>query len=362
MKKHFIPAIVAITLISCTGGQASKETNSETSKKTNMKNGISVADYATDPSIEVQTKSFLKALNTSGGKPMETMTPADARKVLEGAQTSVKVDISGVEVSEKTITEDGISVKLFIMRPSGKSGTLPAFMFFHGGGWVIGDFPTHQRFIRDIVVNSGVVAVYADYSRSPEARYPVALNECYAATKWVAANGAKINVDGKRLAVVGNSAGGNLAAAVALMAKEKKGPELKFQVLFWPVTNADLETVSYNQYATDRFLTKNMMKWFWDHYIPDTQQRSEIYASPLQASVEQLKGLPAALVQTAENDVLRDEGESYARKMNEAGVPVSLVRYQGMIHDYGLLNPLAHIPEIQSALLYAAAELKKALK
>lgn len=362
MIKIITLAIVLTSMVNCTGGKASKETNSELTKDANMTNGIAVADYATDTSIEVQTKGFLKALNTSGGKPMETMTPADARKVLEGAQASVKPDISGVEVSERTVEEDGITVKLFIMRPSGIDGVLPAFMFFHGGGWVIGDFPTHQRFIRDIVVNSRVVAVYADYTRSPEARYPVALNECYAATKWVAANGAEIKVDGRRLAVVGNSAGGNLAAAVALMAKEKGGPELKYQVLFWPVTNANLETVSYNQFAADRFLTKNMMRWFWDHYVPDVKQRNEIYASPLQASVEQLKGLPPALVQTAENDVLRDEGEAYARKMNEAGVPVSLVRYQGMIHDYGLLNPLAHIPEVQSALLHAAAELKKSLK
>ncbi len=327
-----------------------------------MKNEITVADYATDPSIEVQTKSFLKALNTSGGKPMETMQPADARKVLEGAQTSVSPDISGVDVTEKTITQDGITVKLFIMRPAGVKETLPAFMFFHGGGWVLGDFPTHQRFIRDLVVNSGAVAVHAEYTRSPEAKYPTAVNECYAAAKWVSAHGAEIDVDGKRLAIVGNSVGGNLTAAVALMARNKKGPEFKMQVLFWPVTDASFETVSYNQYANDRFLTKNMMKWFWDNYAPDTNQRNEIYASPLRASVDELKGLPPTLVQTAENDVLRDEGEAYARKLNEAGVAVSLVRYQGMIHDYGLLNPLAHIPEVQSALLYAAAALKNALK
>jgi acetyl esterase len=327
-----------------------------------MKTEITVADYATDPAIEVQTKSFLKALNTSGGKPMETLQPAEARKVLEGAQTSVKVDLSGIDVSEKTVTQDGITVKLFIVRPSGVKGNLPGFMFFHGGGWVIGDFSTHKRFIRDLVINSGSVAIHVEYSRSPEVKYPVALNECYAATKWVAAHGPEIDVDGKRLAVAGNSVGGNLAAAVALMSNNKKGPELKLQVLFWPVADASLETVSYNQFANDRFLTKNMMKWFWDNYIPDLDQRKDIYASPLQASVQQLKGLAPALVQTAENDVLRDEGEAYARKMNEAGVAVSAVRYQGMIHDYGLLNPLAHIPEVQSALLYAGAELKRALK
>ena len=346
----------------CNNARSENKINSEQSNESNMKNEITVADYATDPAIEVQTKSFLKALNTSGGKPMETMQPADARKVLEGAQTSVKPDISGVEVSEKTITQDGITIKLFIMRPSGVKETLPAFMFFHGGGWVLGDFPTHQRFIRDLVINSGAVAVHAEYTRSPEAKYPTAINECYAAAKWVVEHGSEINVDGNRLAIVGNSVGGNLTTAVALMAKNKKGPEFKLQVLFWPVTDASFETISYNKYANDRFLTKNMMKWFWDNYAPDANRRNEIYASPLRASLDELKGLPPTLVQTAENDVLRDEGEAYARKMNEAGVSVTLVRYQGMIHDYGLLNPLATIPEVQSALLYAAAELKKALK
>jgi acetyl esterase len=326
-----------------------------------MNNAITVADYATDPNIESHTKAFLKALNSGGGKPMEQTQPADARKVLEGAQTSVPVDISGVEVSEKTITQDGLSVKLFIMRPSGQSGALPAFMFFHGGGWVLGDFLTHQRYVRDLVVYSGAVCVFVEYSRSPEVKYPVAINECYAATKWVAENGAQINVDGKRLAVAGNSAGGNLAAAIALMAKDKKGPDLKFQLLFWPVTNADFETVSYNQYATSRFLTKNMMIWFWDNYIP-VAQRNDIYASPLKATLEQLKGLPPTLVQVAGNDVLRDEGEAYARKMDAAGVDVTLIRIDGMIHDYGLLNPLAKVPAVQSALRGAAAELKHALK
>jgi acetyl esterase/lipase len=321
-----------------------------------------VVEAAKDPAIEKQTRAFLKALNSGGGKPMEQMTPVEARAVLTGAQTSVQVDESGVEISEKTITTDGLTIKLNIVRPAGVTGVLPVFMFFHGGGWVIGDFPTHRRFIRDLVVHSGAVAVYVDYTRSPEARYPVAINEAYAATKWVAAHGADIKVDGKRLAVVGNSAGGNIAAVTALMAKDKKGPELKFQVLFWPVTDGNFETESYNKFATQRFLTKNMMIWFWDSYIPDQKQRNEIYAAPLKASLGELKGLPPTLVQTAENDVLRDEGEAYARKLNEADVPVTLVRYEGLTHDYGLLNPLAHIPAVQSALLYAAAALKNALK
>lgn len=323
---------------------------------------MQVTDAAQDPAIEPQTRKFLKALNSSGGTPMELLSPTEARSVLTGAQSSVNVDTSGIDVSEKVIEQDGLHVRLSIVRPAGVTGTLPAFMFFHGGGWVIGDYPTHERFIRDLVVDSGAVAVYVDYTRSPEAKYPVAINEAYAATKWVAENGAEINVDGKRLAVVGNSAGGNIAAVTALMANDRKGPELKLQVLFWPVTDSDLNTISYHQYANYRFLTRNMMRWFWENYIPDAADRTQPYASPLQASSDQLKGLPPAFVQTAENDVLRDEGEAYARKMSEAGVPVTLARYQGMIHDYGLLNPLAHIQEIQAALRQVAWELKKALQ
>jgi acetyl esterase/lipase len=320
-----------------------------------------VKDYATDPNIDRRIKSFLKVLNSGDGPPMEQTKPADARKVLEGAQNSVKTDTSGIDITEKTISQNGVSVKLFIVRPSGQSGVLPVFMFFHGGGWVLGDFPTHKRLVRDLVVYSGLACVFVEYTRSPEAKYPVALNECFAGTKWVAEHGAEINVDGKRMAVVGNSVGGNLTAAVALMAKVNN-LDLKFQLLFWPVTNAYFETESYNKYATSRFLTKNMMIWFWDNYISKPEHRNEIYASPLKASLERLNGLPPALVQVAENDVLRDEGEAYARKMDEAGVDVTLVRIDGMIHDYGLLNPIATVPAVQSALRAAAAELKKALQ
>ncbi len=318
-------------------------------------------DPAKDPAIERQTREFLRMLNSGGGKPMETMAPAEARHVLEGAQKSVTVDLSGVTTEEKTITQNGLKVKIYIVRPEREKGTLPVFMFFHGGGWVLGDFPTHQRFVRDLVIYSGAACVFVEYSRSPEAKYPVALNECYAATIWVASHGSEINVDGKRLAVVGNSAGGNLAAATALMAKVNKGPELKFQLLFWPVTDSNFETTSYHQYASSRFLTRNMMIWFWENYTSDAQ-RNEIFASPLKASLNDLTGLPPALVQTAENDVLRDEGEAYARKLNEAGVEVTLTRIQGMIHDYGLLNPLYRIPAVQSALRQAGAEIRFALR
>jgi acetyl esterase/lipase len=315
-----------------------------------------------DPQVFTEVRSFLKALNSGDGKPLEQLSVADARGVLVGAQKSVEVNYSGIEESEKVISQNGYKVKIHITKPKGAKANAPVFIFIHGGGWVLGDYPTHRRLVRDLVVESGAVAVFPDYTPSPEAQYPVAINEIYAAIQWVAENGKEIGVDGKNLAVAGNSVGGNMTAAITLMAKDKKGPQIKLQVLLWPVTDANFETESYNSYANGRFLTKNMMKWFWDNYLPDTNKRKEIYASPLQASLDQLKDLPPALVQTAENDVLRDEGEAYARKLNEAGVPVTLTRYNGLIHDYGLLNPIANVPAVQTAVEQAAVVIKATLK
>ena len=323
---------------------------------------IGNAFAAGSPGVEHNTQAFLQALEAGGGKPLETLSPQDARAVLVGAQASTKVDLSGVTVSEKTIEASGQSIPLTIVRPEGAKGELPVFMFFHGGGWVLGDYPTHARLIRDLVVNSGAVAVYVGYTPSPEAQYPTAIDQAYAATRWVGEHGKEIQVDSSRLAVAGNSVGGNMAAVVALKAKEAGTPKLSFQLLLWPVTDANLETASYNQFAQGHFLTKPLMKWFWDNYTTDPKQRAERFASPLQATTEQLKGLPPALVQTAEFDVLRDEGEAYARKLDAAGVTVTAVRYNGMIHDYGLLNPLAHIPAVQAALRQAGAELKQHLQ
>jgi acetyl esterase/lipase len=315
-----------------------------------------------DPEIFTEVRSFLNALNSGDGKPLQQLSVTDARNVLVGAQKSVQVDYSGIEETEKVISQNGLKVKIHITKPKGAKANAPVFIFIHGGGWVLGDYPTHRRLVRDLVVESGAVAVFPDYTPSPEAKYPVAINEIYAATQWVSENGKEIGVDGKNLAVVGNSVGGNMTAAITLMAKDKKGPHIKLQVLLWPVTDANFETESYNLYANGRFLTKNMMKWFWDNYLPDTAKRTEKYASPLQASLAELKGLPPALVQTAENDVLRDEGEAYARKLNEAGVPVTLTRYNGLIHDYGLLNPIANVPAIQTAVQQAAIVIKTTLK
>ncbi|MDN3656133.1 alpha/beta hydrolase [Ferruginibacter paludis] len=326
-----------------------------------MEKPSKVVDFATDPHLDSRVKAFLKILNGGGGPPLETLTPLEARQVLVDAQASVKVDLSGIEVDEKIISSDGYKVKLNIVRPAAVKEILPVFIFIHGGGWVLGDFPTHQRMVRDLVVLSGAVAVFVNYTPTPDAVYPQAINEIYAATKWVAEHGNEINVDGKRLAVVGNSVGGNMTAVTTLKAKENAGPEIKFQILLWPIVDANFETESYQLFGQDRFLTTSMMKWMYDMYIKDPASRKTIYASPLHAGIEQLNGLPPALIQVAENDVLRDEGEAYGRKLDEAGVKVTTIRYNGMIHDFGLLNGLAEVPAVKSLFVHAAAELKKYL-
>jgi acetyl esterase/lipase len=308
------------------------------------------------------TSQFLHALNSGTGPAINTLTPAQARQVLIGAQNSVKVDLSGIEVSNQTIEQDGIRVPITIVRPQGATGTLPVFMFFHGGGWILGDFQTHERLVRDLVVQSGAAAVFVNYTPSPEARYPVAINQAYAATRWVAAHGNDIGVDGSRLAVVGNSVGGNMAAVVALMAKDKQGPAIRFQGLMWPVTDNAFNNGSYNAYPEGHFLTRPMMKWFWDAYTKDPKQRNEIYASPLRASLDQLKGLPPALIQVAQFDVLRDEGEAYGHKLDAAGDEATTVRYNGTIHDFGLLNALAEDAPTKAATRQLADELQSRLK
>jgi len=315
-----------------------------------------------DPRLSRGVKAFLKVLNSSDGPPLESLPPLDAREVLVGAQASVPVDLSGIEESEKTITTQGHTIKLNVVRPEGVKGKLPVFMFIHGGGWVLGDYPTHKRMVRDLVVLTGFAGVFVNYTRTPDAKYPQAINEIYAATKWVAEHGEEINVDGRNLAVVGNSVGGNMTAVTALKAKDEGGPEIKLHIMMWPVTDAYFETESFKQFGEKRFLTTPLMKWMWDLYTTDPKQRKEIYAAPLQATVEQLKGLPPALIQVAESDILRDEGEAYGRKLDEAGVRVTTVRYDGMIHDFGLLNGLAEEPAVRSLFEHAAAELKKYLQ
>jgi acetyl esterase/lipase len=322
---------------------------------------MEMAAQAINDSVDSGIKNFLDALNSSGAQPIEQLSPVAARQVLTDAQNSVQVDLSGVDKSETTIDFDGRPLKLHIVKPAGAAAALPVFMFFHGGGWVLGDYPTHERLVRDLVVESGAAAVFPDYTPSPEAHYPTAIEQAYAATNWVSEHGRDIGVDGNRLGVVGNSVGGNMAAVVSMMAKDQGGPKITFQALLWPVTNSDFDTASYREFSDGYFLSRNMMMWFWNNYTKDPAQRRENYASPLLAPDEALQGLPPALVQTAHSDVLRDEGEAYARKLNQAGVEVIAVRYNGLIHDWGLLNPIATVPEVRTAITQVASELNKRL-
>jgi len=322
---------------------------------------MNIPPVAEDIALSAATRKFLAMLNSAGGAPIESLSPKDARAALLDAQASVDFDYSSVDFSDKTISVDGYTIRLNIVRPAGNNTVLPVFLFIHGGGWVLGDFPTHKRMVRDLVVQSGAVGVFVNYTPSPEARYPQAINEIYATTKWVAAHGSEINVDGKRLAIAGNSVGGNMATVTALKSALDNGPEIKVQILMWPLADADFDRESYKRFGKDRFLTTPLMKWMYDNYTTNEEERQQIYASPLNATIDQLKNMPPTLIQVAESDILRDAGEAYGRKLDEAGVTVTTIRYNGVIHDFGLLNGIADIPQTRSLFVHAGAELKKYL-
>lgn len=314
-----------------------------------------------EPAIETKTQDFLDALAVAGGPPIYTLSPADARAVLEGAQRG-DVTAPAVAIDDRVLPVGPTgSVKVRIFRPQGAEGPLPVVVYFHGGGWVLGSTATHDRLLRELTDGTGAAFVFVDYDRSPEAQYPVPIEQAYAATAYVAGHGDALNLDTTRLAIAGDSVGGNMAAVVAILAKQRGGPRIAQQVLFYPVTDADFTTDSYNAFAEGPWLTREAMKWFWDAYLPDVERRKEPTASPLRATLEQLAGLPPALVITDANDVLRDEGEAYAAKLDKAGVAVTQVRYLGTIHDFVMLNALAETPATRAAVAQAVASLKGAL-
>jgi len=304
---------------------------------------------ATDPRIDPQIRSFLAEINKDSS-PFWELSQPKPQEILTGLQSRTAVDMSGVTTTEQTVSQDGRSVKLYIVRPEHVSGTPGVLLFIHGGVWIVGNFQNHQRLLRDLVVGSGQIGVFVEYTPLPSAKFPTQLEECYAALKWVAAHAGEFGADGGRIAVAGNSVGGNMTAALALLAKDRKGPEISYQVLLIPATDASVDTESYREYGTGRFLARAFMKYGWDLYAPDAKTRSNPYVSPLRASAEQLQGLPPALIITAENDPLRDEGEAYARNLKAAGVSVDAVRYNGTIHDFVLLNALRHVPSTEAAI------------
>ena len=294
-------------------------------------------NYLNDEHLSIGTREYLRVLN-AGGRPVESLPVAEARKVLADVQAAVEVDLSGIDEREREIVADGHALTLHLVRPHGSRGRLPYFVFIHGGGWVLGDYPTHRRLVRDLVVESEVAAVFVDYTPSPEAKYPQAVDEIYAAVKWVAENDAELDLDRRRMALVGNSAGGNMALAAALLAKKRHAPAVRALVLLWPVTSASSDWKSYAFYGGERFLTAPLMKWMFDRYTTDARAREEILLSPVNASREELFGLPPTLIAVAENDILRDEGEAMGRRLDEAGVETTTVRFNGVIHDWGMLN------------------------
>jgi acetyl esterase/lipase len=310
--------------------------------------------------LEPATKAFIEKVNKQGGTPIYQLSPKDARKVLLDLQADQVAKLPA-EIDDLDIPvgpEGQVSIR--IIRPKGNKEILPVVMYFHGGGWVLGDKNTHDRLVREIANGANAAVVFVNFTPSPEAKYPTPIEEAYAATKYVSENGEKLKLDSSRLAIAGDSVGGNMAAAVSLLAKERNGPKIDYQVLFYPVTDANFDTHSYQQYANGIWLTREAMKWFWDNYLPDKETRKKPTASPLQASLDQLKEQPAALIITDENDVLRDEGEAYAHKLMQAGVNVTAVRYLGTIHDFVMLNALAGTPATCSAIGMANEHLKAA--
>ncbi len=313
------------------------------------------------PVLETQAQRFLDVLSAQGGPPIYRLSYAEARQVLENAQAGV----SGLPAD----TEDRVlptgptgEVAVRIYRPKGVKGVLPVVVYLHGGGWVLGSKNTHDRLLRDLVNATGVAFVFVSYTPSPEAQFPTSLEQCYAAAKYVAEHGKELQLDSSRLAVMGDSVGGNLTAAVTLMAKERGGPAIRYQVLFYPVTDAGMDTASYQEFADGPWLTKPAMAWFWDAYAPNVEDRDQVLASPLRSSLDGLRGLPPALVIVDDNDVLRDEGEAYAKKLLQAGVDVTAARMIGTIHDFAMLNALAETQATRSAIRMAADKLKAALQ
>ena len=312
--------------------------------------------------VEQKTRAFLENLQKQGGPPIYTLSPKEARKVLSNLQASVPVEKLPAAIENRTIPGPKGSISITIVRPQGSNDTLPVVMYLHGGGWVLGDFDTHERLVRELANKVNAAIVFVNYTPAPEAQYPVQIEQAYAATKWVAENGKSINVDPSRLAIAGDSVGANMATIVTMLAKERGGPKIAFQALFYPPTDlTKSDTESYIENQEGYWLARKSMPYFVDNYAPDNASRKEPTASPLLASTDQLKGLPPALVITEEFDVLRDEGEAYAHKLMQAGVPVTATRYLGPIHDFVMLNPISDTPDVRGAIDQASEMLKKAL-
>jgi len=308
--------------------------------------------------LEAASQEFVDA--TSTPPFIYELAPAEARKVLDDVQAA-PIDKLPVDDRWITVPAEVGDVRVRIVTPPDAKGTLPAILYMHGGGWVLGNAGTHDRLVRVLAVGTGAAVVFVEYDRSPEAHYPVAIEQGYATAQWIVREGEANGLDPERMAVAGESVGGCMTAALALMAHDRGDVRFVQHSMWYPVTDAAMDTGSYEQFAEGYFLTAEGMEWFWDAYLPDVDRRSEPYASPLRASDEQLAGLPPAFLLVDEADVLRDEGEAYAARLRAAGVDVTTVRYDGITHDFMMLNPLRGTHATRAAVAQAISILRDAL-
>jgi acetyl esterase len=319
---------------------------------------MSVTPMSSEVVLEDAAQAFAEA--TAAPPFVYELSPEEARAVLDEVQSA---PIAKLPVDDEwlVVRADVGDVRVRIVRPADAAGALPVVLYMHGGGWVLGNAATHDRLVRELAVGAAAAIVFVEYDRSPEARYPVAIEQGYAVARWIVREGAVNGRDAERMAVAGDSVGGNMTAAVTLMASERGDVRFVHQSMYYPVTDAAMDTGSYEEFADGPYLTAKAMAWFWDAYLPDVERRSEPFASPLRATEDQLAALPPALLIVDEADVLRDEGEAYAARLREAGVAVTTVRYDGAIHDFMMLNPLSGTHATRAAVAQAATVLREVL-
>ncbi|MEU7336903.1 alpha/beta hydrolase [Streptomyces sp. NPDC007074] len=353
-------ATIGATLSACGSERASDRSTAVTAAVGDRTQAKYVACGTPPVKLEKTDQDFLDGLAAAGGPPLYEMSYNAAREVLNKLQAG-PVDMLPAQISERTVPGGPTGpVSVHVVRPAGVTGDLPAIVYIHGGGWVLGNFTTHERLVRQLAAGARAAVVFVDYTPSPEARFPVPVEQAYTVAQWVAGHGREIGVDSTRLAVAGDSVGGDMTAAVTLMAKQRGGPHFRQQVMLYPVTDADFDTASYRRFAENCWLTRPAMKWFWDAYAPRAADRANPLASPLRATVDQLRGLPPALLIT-DSDVLLDAANSYAAKLRSAGVPVTSFHHAGVTHDFMMLNALAHTRAAEEAVAQATAALHDAL-
>ncbi|WP_439592419.1 alpha/beta hydrolase [Microbacterium sp.] len=310
-----------------------------------------------DHTLEHEAQAFARAAATPPF--LADLGVQGARALLDGVQAGPvpKPDVADEWI---TVAAEVGDVRVRIVRPVGATELLPVVLYVHGGGWVLGDAGTHDRLIRELAIGAEAAVVFVEYDRSPEARHPVAIEQAYATARWITDAGEGHGLDAGRLAVAGDSAGGNIAAVLTILAKKRGDVAFIHQSLYYPVTDAGQDTASYREFAEGFHLRADAMAWFWDNYLPADADRHDVTVSPLRAPIDELKGLPETFLIVDENDVLRDEGEAYGRHLIAAGVRTTLVRYDGTIHDFMMLDPLRSSAAATAAIEQAVHVLRKA--